>query len=62
MSTRTRRARPRLVAVHNTTPDPTMVDLAGHMVPGNTTTRVDPEDPRAAELIAAGVLIVKESA
>lgn len=59
---RKRRTRPNLVVVHNTTPGPVMVDNQGHMVPGNTGTRVNPEDPRAAELIAAGVLVVKETA
>lgn len=50
------------VVVYNTSPSPVMVTTTGAMCPGSSTTIVDPADPRAAELIAAGELVVKENA
>lgn len=57
-----RRTEPResVAEVYNTSPFPVMVDSKGTMCAGSTTTIVDPDDPRAAELIASGDLIIKE--
>ena len=61
-SKRTNRARPRLAVVYNTTPNPRVIDRAGHFCFGSSTAVVDPDDPIAAGLIDRGVLIIQEEA